>query len=263
MSIRATSSSQILSKSRYDINLVLPSTKPTECQTVIRNALQSSPNLDIKTVWAETSYGTNLQYDKFKTTKQVRKAIQHDHEQRKSKALSSKDLLISSIIKNSCQNLKGLYSSVQQNSPSNIFNFSLKYLNNTLPIRKNLGTFPIVSPQHCSFLASTFSSLKQRTAYLPCLSNCDSFRPVVLLLTAAKMLYILELTVSFETNISKNSDRKAAKYSSLINDPFISNSTVVFVKLSIGANEVMGSSCNSLLSLLPESHFDKTITKEL
>ena len=46
----------------------------------------------------------------------------------------------------------------------------------------------------------------------------DSFRADLLLLTDAKMLYILEFTVSLETNIQNNSNRKAAKYSSLIND---------------------------------------------
>ena len=73
--ISATISSLILNKSRYGINLVLPSTKFIECQTVIRNSLTSSPNFDIKAVWVETSYGTNLQYDQFQNTKQVFKSI--------------------------------------------------------------------------------------------------------------------------------------------------------------------------------------------
>ena len=51
----------------------------------------------------------------------------------------------------------------------------------------------------------------------PCLITGDSFLPELLLLIDAKILYILELTVGFETNIQNNSDRKAAKYSSLIN----------------------------------------------
>ena len=80
--ISATISSLILNKSRYGINLVFPSTKFIECQTVIRNSLKSSPNCDIKAVWAETSYGTNLQYDQFQNTKQVLKSIQQDHEER-------------------------------------------------------------------------------------------------------------------------------------------------------------------------------------
>ena len=106
--IRATISSLILNKSRYGINLILPSTKFIECQTVIRNVLKSSPNLDIKPLWAETSFGTNLQYDQFQNTKQVLKSIQRDHEERINNTLLSQGLVISSVIKHSCQNLKGL-----------------------------------------------------------------------------------------------------------------------------------------------------------
>ena len=79
--ISATISSLILNKYRYGINLVLPSTKFIECQTAIRNSLKSSPTFDIKAVWAETNYGTNLQYDQFQSTKQVLKSIQQDHEE--------------------------------------------------------------------------------------------------------------------------------------------------------------------------------------
>ena len=118
--ISATISSLILNKSRYDINLFLQSTKFIECQTVINNAVISSPTLDIKTFWAETSHGTNLRYDQFQNTKQVHKSIQYDHEEQIYNTLLSQDLVISYIIKNSCQNLKGLWSSVQQNLPRNI-----------------------------------------------------------------------------------------------------------------------------------------------
>ena len=196
--ISATISSLILNKSIYGINLILPSTKFIECQTVIRNALKSSPNLDIKTLWAETSYGTNLQYDQFENTKQVLKSIQRDHEERINNTLLSQGLVISSVIKNSCQNLKGLWSGVQQHLPRTIFNFSVKYLNYTLPTRKNLCKWAVSQSSNCSFclqsgtlqhvvsicksyldegrytwrhnsvllfLASTFSSLKQCTVY--------------------------------------------------------------------------------------------------
>ena len=120
------------------------------------------------------------------------------------------------------------------------------------------------------FLTSTFSSLKQCTVYAdlpsflsPILITGNSFRPDLLLLIDAKILYILELTIGFETNIQNNSDRKAAKYSSLINDLSLSCSKVVFVNILMGAIGVMGSSCNFLLSLLHELYFDKKITKEL
>ena len=56
--ISTTISSLILT---YGVKSILPSTKFIECKTGIRNVLKSSPNLDIKTLWVETSYGTNLQ----------------------------------------------------------------------------------------------------------------------------------------------------------------------------------------------------------
>ena len=66
---------------------------------MICNALKSFPNFDIKAVWAETSYGTNLQYDQFQNTKQVLKSIQQDHEKRINNTLLSQCLVISSVIK--------------------------------------------------------------------------------------------------------------------------------------------------------------------
>ena len=121
-----------------------------------------------------------------------------------------------------------------------------------------------------SFFLQTLSSLKQCTVYadLPSfLSSCfitgESYRPDLLLLTDKNLLYILELTVSFETNMQNNSDRKATKYSSLINDFFLSYSKVQFVNLSMSAIGAMGSSCISLLSLLNDLRFDKTIHKRI
>ena len=78
----------------------------------------------------------------------------------------------------------------------------------------------------------------------PCLRAVISYRPD-LLLSDVKMLYILELTVGCEANIQNNSDRKAANYSSLINDlsPY---SKIVFLNFSMSAVGVMGSSCNSM-----------------
>ena len=94
----------------------------------------------------------------------------------------------------------------------------------------------------------------------PCLITTESFRTD--LLTDDKILYILELTVGFDTNIQNNGDRKASKYSSLIKDlsPY---ANVVFVNLSMGAIGVMSSSCNFLPSLLDDLHFDKIIQKRI
>ena len=120
------------------------------------------------------------------------------------------------------------------------------------------------------FLANTFSSLKQCTVYAdlpsflsPSLITGESLRPDLLLLAKDKLLYILELTIGFETNIQNNSNRKAVKYSSLLSELSPSYSKVTFVNLSMGAIGTMGSSCTSFFSLLNELSFDKTIQKRV
>ena len=159
--------------------------------------------------------------------------------------------------------------------PRTIFTFSIEYLNNTLPNRKNLCRWAISQSFNCSFclqsetlqhvicscksysdegrytwrhntvllfLANTFSSLKQSTVYAdlpsflsPCFITGESYRPDLLLLTDKNILYILELTVGFGTNIQNSSYCKATKYSSLINDLSLSYSKVRFVNLSMRA----------------------------
>ena len=147
-----------------------------------------------------------------------------------------------------------IWSTVQQNMPRNIFNFSIKFLNNTLPTRKNLCKWSISQSSACSFclqsetlqhvissckcyleegrytwrllyLANTFSSLSQCKIYAdlpsfnsPCLIIGDSLRPDLLLLTGNNVLYILEFTLGFETNMHVNSIRKANKYNKLLKD---------------------------------------------
>ena len=113
--------------------------------------IKSSPHLDIKTLWAETSYGANLQYVQCQNTKEVLTSIQHDHGEGINTTPLSQGLVILHIIKNSRQNLKGVWSSVQQNLPRNIFKFSVKYRNNTLPTCKNLCRWGLSQLSNCSF----------------------------------------------------------------------------------------------------------------
>ena len=87
----------------------------------------------------------------------------------------------------------------------------------------------------------------------------ESSRPDLLMLTEDKLLYILELTIGFETNIQNNSNRKAAKYSSLLTEISLSYNKVTFINIPMGTGEAMGSSCTSFFSLLNEMNFVKTI----
>ena len=136
--ISATFNTLILSKSKDGINCILPSTKFLQCQTVIRHSLRYSPNFDIYSLWAQTSIGCNIQYDQYKNTKQILTAIQKDNENRITHELKSQGFTISCILTHASSKTRSLWSTIQQSMPNNIFNFSLKYLNNTLATRKNL-----------------------------------------------------------------------------------------------------------------------------
>ena len=76
----ATLSILVLKRSKYGIYFILPSAKFTQSQIVLKNALKTSPNIDINYMWAATSNGSNIQYDKYKNTKQVVTTIKNDHE---------------------------------------------------------------------------------------------------------------------------------------------------------------------------------------
>ena len=120
------------------------------------------------------------------------------------------------------------------------------------------------------YLSNTFSSLSPCKIYVdlpsvtsPCLITGDSLRPDLLLVTGNNVLYILELTLGFKTNMQVNSIRKANKYNRLIKDLSSTYNKVTFINLSMGALGVMGSSCDSFLSLLQDLSFDKLVRKRI
>ena len=294
--ISATLSTLALPKAKYGINFVLPSTKFSQCQTVIRNALKSSPNSEINSLWAQTSFSCNVQYDLYQNTKQVLNAVQKNNEMRITHELKSQGFIISSILTHASSRTRSLWSSVQQSTPKNIFNFSIKYLNNTLATRKNLSKWSICQSSACSFclktetlqhivssctsyleegrytwrhnsvllhLANTFSSLTTCSLYAdlpsflsPSIITGDSLRPDLILVNGTS-LYILELTVGFESNMQINSDRKKAKCRSLLTDLSPNYSTIKFINLSMSTLGLLGKSSDSLLSLLEDLKFDR------
>jgi len=62
--ISKTLSTLLLKKSKYGINLILPSAKFTKCQIFTGNALKTSHNLYINAMWEATSNSSKIQYDK-------------------------------------------------------------------------------------------------------------------------------------------------------------------------------------------------------
>ena len=63
--ISATLSGISLPRNQFGLNLLLPSVKFQQCQTVLRSTLKSSSNDAIKSLLKTTSFGTNIQYDAY------------------------------------------------------------------------------------------------------------------------------------------------------------------------------------------------------
>ncbi len=295
--ISATLSNVYLPHNKFGLNVILPSTKFIQCQTVSRLALKSSINGNIRELWSITSTNKNIQYDIYSNTKDVLKAFRQKNEQRLQNNLISQGSFFSNIVKNSTLAFNSLWSSVHSKLPKNIFNFSLRYINNSLPTRKNLVKWGLSSSADCSFcfcpvsllhvisgcktyldegrytwrhnsvlnlIASSLLDVERSKMYVdlpgfisPSVITGDELRPDLLLTIENKILYILELTVGFETNLKTNSDRKHEKYLTLITDHENVYDEVKFVNVSISSLGVFGESTNTLFDMLHDLKYDE------
>ena len=157
--ISATLSNVYLPQNKFGLNIILPSTKFIQCQIVSRSTLRASINEDINKLWSITSTNKNIQYDIYKNTKDVLKAFRNENEQRLHNHLISQGSFFSSVIKNSTSSFNSLWSSAQSRLAKNIFNFTVRYINNSLPTRKNLVKWGLSSSADCSFYSSPESLL--------------------------------------------------------------------------------------------------------
>ena len=72
-----------------------------------------------------------------------------------------------------------------------------------------------------------------------------------------KCLYILELTVGFESNLCKNAMRKREKYRKLINDLNSHYKCVKFVYFSMSSLGVFSDECSTFLDMMNDIGNDK------
>ena len=106
-------------------------------------------------------------------------------------------------------------------------------------------------------IAKAFSTLTDCSLYAdlpafisPYFITGSAFRPDLLIITKEKVLYILELTIGFETNIQFNSERNASKYYPLQQTLLPSYKQIKSINLSMGALGTIGSSSESFLKSL-------------
>ena len=91
----------------------------------------------------------------------------------------------------------------------------------------------------------------------PSVITGDTYRPDLLLSTSNGMLYIVELTVGFESNLQKNVERKKSKYEELIREQKEHFNAVKFVNLSISSLGVFAKECSSFIEMLNDLDFQK------
>ena len=91
----------------------------------------------------------------------------------------------------------------------------------------------------------------------------DSFRPDLLLTIEKKCLYILELTVGFESNanLQVNANRKHRKYNDLIKEQESNFNEVKFVNLSLSTLGVFERTSDSFDDMLRNLQFDSQQSK--
>ena len=79
----------------------------------------------------------------------------------------------------------------------------------------------------------------------------------------SKFLYIVELTVGFESNLKANSERKLNKYLALVASLSSSYDEVKFINVSMSSLGVFDKSCESLTKMLKDLDIEVPIQRRL
>ena len=182
----------------------------------------------------------------------------------------------------------------------NIFNLSIRYLNTTLANRVNLFKWKLSQSSDCSFclcpesllyvvsgckshlgesrytwrhnsalhfVTFTLQCVRNSSLYVdlpgflsPCIITAYQLHPDMPLSIGKTTIYMIELTVEFETNPNKNAERKHEKYHQPTRDLSSDSHNVNFSNLSSSALGIFGKSCEPFIDVCKELEFDKQHT---
>ncbi len=294
--ISGTLSTVFLTRNKFGLNICPPSIKFIQCQTVLRNALKTSPNEEINKLWKSTSSSKNIQYDVYHSTKQVLKNFRSGQEDKLHNKLPCQGSFFTNVTKFSLPQLTKMWSACQSNLLKNIFNFTIRYINNSLPTRQNLVKWALSPTSDCpqclgpetllhvvagcqsylqrftwrhdsilNFLATNLQTVNDSCLYVdlpgyksPSIITGDTYRPDMLLLPSNEIIYIIELTVGFESNLRKNTERKKLKYKELVREQNKHFNSVKFVNLSMSALGDFSKECSTFIEMLNDLGFNKS-----
>ena len=263
-----------LTKRKHGLGIITVSAKYTQCQVTFRNSLRNSPNDDIRKIFFATNKASNIRYDNYKSTTEVIKSLRLSETEKISK-LTTQKLVISAMWENLDKSLNTFWTNALYKMPKNIYNFTIRYINNTLANGTNMYKWKIANSPDCLFCQQRQTLLHvvagcqvflnegrfdwRHNSILQSLLNCiprgpdiklygdipgysspsiitgDDYRPDALFIKDNKV-WVLELSIGFETNVTRNINRKALRYHALIANLAEGNyAAVKFINLSMGA----------------------------
>ena len=262
----------MLTNSQFGLNIMDISTKFKQCQVVMRQCLKNSCNHDINNL-VQVSSDKSKQYDTFNSTESVIKSIRNDITNKIKENLTTQGLVIRYVWDSILANTKAAWMSVQKSLPKNIYNFTIRYLNNTLPNMSNMFMWGHSGNKACqlchhnqtlghvvagckssldqgrytwrhdsvlSYIANTLSRFCKNvyadipSFASPCIVTGNNERPDIVVVQQ-KVVTIIELTIGFETNMEGNSKRKRDKYKTLKSNLLPKYDDVRYVNVSMGA----------------------------
>ena len=97
----------------------------------------------------------------------------------------------------------------------------------------------------------------------PSLITGDSIRLHLVLVLNNTTVYVLELTVGFESSIKVNSYRKATKYHPLLTNLRTENTNINFVNISMSALGIFGTSSDTFLQMLKDLNLNQDLTHHI
>ena len=261
-----------LTKSKYGLSVTLPSARFLQCQVTYRNIQKNSINVDVQQIHRVTSHGKHVKADSFPNTKAAMKAIRDDTVT-SIEQLSTQSLVIRCIWDFALPATNGHWFHALDSLPRSIFNFAQRYLANCLPNKSNAVKWGLCQSARCDFcpenqtlghvVSSCGHALRdgrynwRHDSVIRCIARAilkpenhvyadiaefatpstitgDQHRPDIVVVRA-NCLYVLELTVGFETNLTKNFERKNESYGDLLNTLRASYDGVEYMNLSMSA----------------------------
>ncbi len=110
-----------------------------------------------------------------------------------------------------------------------------------------------------NFLANTLKTVDGATLFAdlhgfksPSILTGDTYRPDLLLSCSNGNLYVVELTVGYETNLENNVERKKAKYRELMRQLGNNYRQVKFINLSMSSLGIFAHECFYVLGYVGE-----------